>query len=123
MTAPTVRIDPLVLDKGQVEDEDDAVFYDARSEMLIGDIEADYDDDDEQYDEEGVNDIDFKESVMMEYCSAIQKQLQLEFNKKQGKQAFRAFLRLELQRHNYGLPRRAVAEFAWLSVDRKLARN
>jgi hypothetical protein len=91
MTDPTVRIDPLVPDKGQVEDDDDDVFYDARSEVSIWDIEADYDDDDdddEQFDEEGVNGIDFKESVMMEYCSAIQKQLQLEFNKKQGKQAF-----------------------------------
>jgi hypothetical protein len=92
MTDPTVRIDPLLPDKGQVEDDDDDDdddFYDARSEVSIWDIEADYDDDDdEQFDEEGVNDIDFKESVMMEYCSAIQKQLQLEFNKKKENKHF-----------------------------------
>ena len=106
MTAPTARIDPLVPDKGQAEDDDDDIFYDARSEVVsIRDIEADYDDDGEQFDEEGANDIDFKESVMMEYCSAMQKQLQLEFNKKQGKQAIRTFLRQELQRNNYVLPR------------------
>jgi hypothetical protein len=105
MTAPTVRIDPLVPDKGQAEDDDNDIFYDTRSEVSIGDIEADYDDDGEQFDEEGANDIDFKESVMMEYCSAIQKQLQLEFKKKQGKQAIRTFLRQELQRNNYVLPR------------------
>jgi hypothetical protein len=105
MTPPTVRIDPLVPGKGQASDDDDDIFYDARSEVSIGDIEADYDDDGEQFDEEGANDIDFKESVMMEYCSAIQKQLQLEFNKKQGKQAIRTFLRQELQRNNYVLPR------------------
>ncbi len=82
MTAPTARIDPLVPDKGQAEDDDDDIFYDARSEVVsIRGIEADYDDDGEQFDEEGANNIDFKESVMMEYCSAIQKQLQLEFNK------------------------------------------
>jgi hypothetical protein len=101
MTAPTVRIDPLVPDKGQAEDDDDDIFYDARSEVSIGDIEADHDDDGEQFDEEGANDIDFKESVMMECCSAMQKQLQLEFKKKQEKQAVRTFLRQELQRNNY----------------------
>ena len=106
MTAPTARIDPLVPDKGQAEDDDDDIFYDARSEVVsIGDIEADYDDDGEQFDEEGANNIDFKESVMMEYCSAIKKQLQLEFNKKQGKHAIRTFLQQELQRNNCVLPR------------------
>ncbi len=48
MTAPTARIDPLVPDKGQAEDDDDDIFYDARSEVVsIRDIEADYDDDDD----------------------------------------------------------------------------
>jgi hypothetical protein len=56
MTDPTVRIDPLLPDKGQVEDDDDDDdddFYDARSEVSIWDIEADYDDDDDgQFDDD-----------------------------------------------------------------------
>jgi hypothetical protein len=73
MTNPTVIIEPLVPDELQEEDEDPNIFYDARSEVSIGDKEADYDEDGggiEEVGEEGVNDVDFDDSVMMAYCHA-----------------------------------------------------
>ena len=87
MTTPTISIVPLVPDEDQQEEEEN-IFYDARSESVsIGDIEADCDEDDggnEAAAEEGANDVDFDDSVMMGYCRALQQQLQLEHTKNPG---------------------------------------
>jgi hypothetical protein len=58
MATPTINIEPLVPNEAQQEAKED-ILYDARS---IGDIEADYDEEDgadgnEDAAEEGVNDI------------------------------------------------------------------
>jgi hypothetical protein len=90
MTNLIAIIEPLVPDELQEEDEDPNVFYDARSEMLIGDIEADYDKDgggNEEAAKEGVNDADFDDSVRMAYCHTFQQQIQLEYSKTPGKKA------------------------------------
>jgi hypothetical protein len=79
MTNPTVIIEPMVPDELQEEDEDPNMFYDARSEVSIGDIEAGYDEEygggNEEAAEEGVNDVDFDNSIMMAYCRALQQQI------------------------------------------------
>jgi hypothetical protein len=107
MATPTINIVPLVPDQVQQEEEED-IFYDARSEVSIGDIEADYDEDgdgNEDAAEEGVNDIDFDESCMMGYCRALQQQMRLEYSKHPGKKGVHQFLLKELERNNYILPR------------------
>jgi hypothetical protein len=58
------------------------MFYDARSEVSIGDIEADYDKEygggNEEAAEEGGNNVDSDGSIMMAYCRALQQQMQLQ---------------------------------------------
>jgi hypothetical protein len=76
--------------------------------VLTGDIEADYDEDgdgNEDAAEEGVNGIDFDESVMMGYCRALQQQMRLEYSKHPGMKGVHRFLVKELERNNYVLPR------------------
>jgi hypothetical protein len=90
---------------------DHDIFFDVRSEVSIGDIKADYDKDgggNEQAAEEGVNDINFDDSVMMAYCRALQQQMQLELSKNPGKKGVQQFLVKEIARNNYILPRHRV---------------
>jgi hypothetical protein len=79
-----------VPDEVQEEDEGQNLFYDARLDVSIGDIEAGYDKDgggNEEAVDEGVNNINFDDSVMMAYWHALQQQMQLEYSKNPGKRA------------------------------------
>jgi hypothetical protein len=96
-----------VSDGVQEKEEDQNIFYDARSEVSIGDIEAGYDEDgggNAEAAEEGGNNINFDDSDMMAYCHALQQQMQLEYSKNPGKRAVHRFLVKELKQNNYILP-------------------
>jgi hypothetical protein len=115
-----------VPDELQEEDEDQNIFYGVRWEVLIGDIEADYDEDDggnEEAAKKGLNDFDFDDSVMMAYCHALQQQMQLEYRKNPEKKAVHRFIVKELSTKELHHPASPSGPLLLLKTEPKVPRD
>jgi len=94
------------------DDDDSMLFFDAEEEHHVEDIVASYEEEDDSENggygdkEERMeeSDIDFKESIMIQYLRSIQGRLKEELSQKQGKSQTRRWLVNELKKNNWIIP-------------------